>query len=149
MTDGEKGESRKQAMKIQVVVPLTTKAFEDMTLRELSPVVRPDTELSVEGFQVRAAHTGEDVQPGQRVSVMVRPENVVLGPHAAGLDCNKCRGTVLHQTYQGTTVRYEIELTSLQHVFADSSQTAETDLFDIGDMIDLGWEADRVVVLTG
>jgi allantoin racemase len=34
-------------MKIRVVVPLTTKAFEQMTLDELSPVTRPDTELSV------------------------------------------------------------------------------------------------------
>ena len=136
-------------MKVRVVVPLTTKAFEEMTLQELSPVARPDTELSVEGFQVRAAHTEEDVQPGHRVSVMVRPENVVLGPRAAGLDCNRCRGTVLHRTYQGTMVRYEIELTSHQHVLADSSQTAETDLFDFGDTIDLGWESDRVVVLTG
>jgi allantoin racemase len=34
-------------MKIRVVVPLTTKAFEEMTLQELSPVARPDTELSV------------------------------------------------------------------------------------------------------
>ncbi len=34
-------------MKIRVVVPLTTKAFEEMTLEELSPAVRPDTQLSV------------------------------------------------------------------------------------------------------
>ena len=34
-------------MKIRVVVPLTTKAFEQMTLDELSPAARPDTELSV------------------------------------------------------------------------------------------------------
>jgi allantoin racemase len=33
-------------MKIRVVVPLTTKAFEDMTLQELAPAARPDTELS-------------------------------------------------------------------------------------------------------
>ena len=45
-------------------------------------------------------------------------------------------------------MRYEIELTSLQHVFADSSQTAESDLFNIGDTIDLGWESKSVVVLT-
>lgn len=34
-------------MRIRVVVPLTTKEFEAMTLEELSPAARPDTELSV------------------------------------------------------------------------------------------------------
>ena len=102
----------------------------------------------VEGLEVRAAYSEEELHPGQHVSVMVRPEEVILGPHAAGLDCNRCRGTVLHRTYQGTMVRYEVELTSHQHIFADSNQTAEADLFDIGDTIDLGWKSDSVVVLT-
>lgn len=115
---------------------------------EVSDLDEAGVSVVVEGFQVKAAHAEEGVQPGQRVSVMVRPESVVLGPHAAGLDCNRCRGTVLHRTYQGTMVRYEIELTSRQHVLADSNQTAESDLFDIGDTIDLGWESKSVVVLT-
>jgi putative spermidine/putrescine transport system ATP-binding protein len=115
---------------------------------EVSGLDEAGVVVVVEGLQVRAARTEVEVQPGQRVSVMVRPENVVLGPHAAALDCNRCRGSVLHRTYQGTMVRYEIELTSLQHILADSSQTAESDLFNIGDTIDLGWESDRVVVLT-
>jgi putative spermidine/putrescine transport system ATP-binding protein len=115
---------------------------------EVSSVDEAGVSVMVEGLEARATRTEEGVQPGQHVSVMVRPENVVLGPQAAGLDCNKCRGTVLHRTYQGTMVRYEIELTSHQHILADSSRTAEPELFDIGDMIDLGWEADKVVVLT-
>jgi putative spermidine/putrescine transport system ATP-binding protein len=115
---------------------------------EVSNLDKDGINVLVEGLEVRATHSDEELHQGQQVSVMVRPENVVLGPHAAGLDCNRCRGTVLHRTYQGTMVRYEMELTSLQHVLADSSQTGEADLLTIGQSVDLGWEAESVVVLT-
>ncbi len=104
--------------------------------------------VEVEGFQVKAAHTQEELHPGQRVSVMVRPENVLLGPDTVGLEHNRCRGTVLHRTYQGAMVRYEIELTNCQHILADSNQTAASGLLDIGEAVELGWKSGSVVVLT-
>jgi putative spermidine/putrescine transport system ATP-binding protein len=115
---------------------------------EVSKLDKDGITVVVEGLQVRAARSDEELHPGQQVSLTVRPEDVILGPRAAGLDCNQCGGTVLHRTYQGTIVRYEIELTSHQHVLADSNQTAEGDLFEIGDTIDLGWKSESVVVLT-
>jgi len=87
---------------------------------EVSGLDEAGVSVVVQGLPVRASHSGEELRAGQAVSVMVRPEHVLLGPQAAGLDANGYKGTVIHRTYQGTIVRYEIELVNQQRILVDS-----------------------------
>lgn len=114
---------------------------------EVSSLDEAGVAVLVEGLQVVAAHSEEELLCGQRVSVMVRPEHVFLGPDAAGLDCNSYKGTVIHRTYQGVIVRYEIGLANQQRILVDSQETSKADLCAVGDMVDIGWKPDKVVVL--
>lgn len=103
--------------------------------------------LAVEGLQVRASHCPEELCAGQVVSVMVRPEDVLLGREASGLDTNCYRGAIRHCTYQGMIVRYEIELANGQRVLVDTQQTSEADLLAVDDVIDVGWQPESIVLL--
>jgi putative spermidine/putrescine transport system ATP-binding protein len=114
---------------------------------EVSGLDEAGVSVVVEGLHVRASHSAEGIRAGQAVSVMVRPEHVLLGTQAAGLDANAYEGAVIHRTYQGTIVRYEIRLADKQLIVADSRETSEADLFAVGDTVDVGWKPDSVVVL--
>ena len=116
---------------------------------EVSGLDEAGVSVVVQGLQVRASHSGEELRAGQAVSVMVRPEHVLLGPQAAGLDANGYKGTVIHRTYQGTIVRYEIELVNQQRILVDSRETSETSLFAVDDTVDVGWRPKSVVLLVG
>ncbi|MBM4425032.1 MAG: ABC transporter ATP-binding protein [Chloroflexi bacterium] len=96
--------------------------------------------------QVRA-RVLRPVQVGQSVTVMVRPENVVLGAAAGTLAWPAPIGQIIGEIYQGAIIRYEIQLPGNVKLIAESHNTSEREVFPVRANVPAGWSADSGVVL--
>jgi spermidine/putrescine ABC transporter ATP-binding subunit len=82
--------------------------------------------------------TREHVSPGQQVSLVVRPEHVLLGPDAERQNLNQLKGRVIKELYHGSLIRYELQVGD-QSLVAESQNTQEQQLFPPGAEISVAW----------
>jgi len=92
--------------------------------------------LTLAGFSVMAQR--RDVSAGQQVSLVVRPEHVVLGLDAERRDLNQLTGRVTKELYHGSLIRYELQVGE-HSLVAESQNTLEQQVFPLGAEISLGW----------
>jgi len=87
-----------------------------------------------------------DGSPGPGV-IALRPERLVLGPAAAGLD-NRVSGTVELVSYLGSSIDVYVRVSPADRVVVSQPNRADGVLPRDGDTIDVGWPAGAAVVLT-
>ena len=87
-----------------------------------------------------------DGSPGPGV-IALRPERLVLGPAAAGLD-NRVSGTVELVSYLGSSIDVYVRVSSADRMVVSLPNRADGVLPREGDTIDVGWPAGAAVVLT-
>ena len=92
--------------------------------------------LTLAGFSVMAQR--RDVSAGQQVSLVVRPEHVVLGLDAERRDLNQLTGRVTKELYHGSLIRYELQVGE-HSLVAESQNTLEQQVFPLGAEISVGW----------
>jgi putative spermidine/putrescine transport system ATP-binding protein len=78
----------------------------------------------------------------------LRPERLVLGPGAAGLE-NRISGTVELVSYLGASIDVHVRVSSVDRVVVSQPNRADAKLPREGDKIDVGWPAAAAVVLAG
>ncbi|MEK1865318.1 MAG: ABC transporter ATP-binding protein [Rhizobium leguminosarum] len=82
----------------------------------------------------------EGLAAGQAAKLVVRPENVIIGPDtSSGVSLP---ATVLSETYQGALVRYRLAIGS-QEIVAERQNQSRTERFSPGAAVTVGWDPDR------
>jgi putative spermidine/putrescine transport system ATP-binding protein len=88
-----------------------------------------------------------DGAPGPGV-LALRPEQLVLGPAAVGLD-NRLSGTVELVSYLGSSIDVHVRVSPDDRVVVSQPNRADGVLPEEGDTIEVGWPAGAAVVLAG
>ncbi len=112
---------------------------------EVIRVADGHVEIAFAGQQVTAPRT-RNLTVGDRVSFVVRPENVKLGPAANGLAVNVIHGAVMNETYQGALIRYEIEVSG-QKMVAEIQNTPGTPTFTPEERLTITWPVESTALL--
>ena len=109
--------------------------------------VFPARVLATSGDEVRL-HAGglelvvpgaDGVREGQTVSLMVRPEHLILGSAATGRKDILCtKGRVVETTYQGAFIRYKLEVGDLT-LIAEALNRPDHERYAPGTEISIGW----------
>jgi putative spermidine/putrescine transport system ATP-binding protein len=87
-----------------------------------------------------------EVQVGQRVHVVVRPENVRLGAAANGAEANVLPGTLVSQSYQGSLIRCEVDVGG-QAIFAEVQNTPGLHLPALASAVQVGWPVESTALI--
>ncbi|MBN9551604.1 MAG: ABC transporter ATP-binding protein [Alphaproteobacteria bacterium] len=89
--------------------------------------------------------TDEDAGPGR--FACIRPERVTVGPKARDLD-NSYAGTVRESLYTPGSIRYRIELNGTGSTLkVRVLPQGNTEVFETGSAVDIGWSADDMTIL--
>ena len=105
-------------------------------------------------IQIVGTHNG-NVQPGERVTVAIRPERIdITSPvgESSGLDAvSRLNGIIQDESYLGTTLQYTVQTDYPTPVIVHQQNTGagETHRFRRGDPVSLTWRAENAIVLTG
>ena len=105
-------------------------------------------------IQIVGTHNG-NVQPGERVTVAIRPERIdITSPvgESSGLDAvSRLNGIIQDESYLGTTLQYTVQTDYPTPVIVHQQNTGagETHRFRRGDKVSLTWRAENAIVLTG
>jgi putative spermidine/putrescine transport system ATP-binding protein len=112
---------------------------------EVSGVADGLVEIAFAGQHVTAPRTRELVV-GERVSFVVRPENVRLGEEANGTTVNSVAGALRSETYQGALIRYEIDVAG-QTVVAEAQNTPGNPTFAPAQSLTIAWPVESTALL--
>ena len=82
----------------------------------------------------------DNLSAGQTAKLVVRPENVVIGPDAAM--AIRLPATVLSETYQGALVRYRLAV-GAQEIVAERQNRSDNKRFPPGEAVTVGWDPGR------
>jgi putative spermidine/putrescine transport system ATP-binding protein len=94
--------------------------------------------LQVGGLEI-IVPGADGVREGQTVSLMVRPEHLILGNTAGGLkDIVRTNGRVVDTTYQGAFIRYKLAVGDLT-VIAEALNRPDHERYAPGTEISIGW----------
>ncbi|MEZ4561993.1 MAG: ABC transporter ATP-binding protein [Thermomicrobiales bacterium] len=104
-------------------------------------------ELSVMNQRLTAPRE-RDVQVGQRVHVVVRPENVRLVSMDPASAENRLTGVLRGQSYQGALIRYEIEVGG-QPVFSEIQNRPGLPVLEQDGAVQIGWPVASTAIITG
>ena len=105
-------------------------------------------------IQIVCTHNG-NVQPGDSVTVAIRPERIDLTSpvgESSGLDAvSRLNGIIQDESYLGTTLQYTVQTDYPTPVIVHQQNTGagETHRFRRGDKVSLTWRAENAIVLTG
>ena len=136
-----------------------TSNFFEGTLSRLETTLTRTTkfatvELATEPpIQIVGKHNG-DVQPGERVTVAIRPERIdITSPvgEPSGPDVvSRLNGIIQDESYLGTTLQYTVQTDYPTPVIVHQQNTGagETHRFRRGDKVYLTWRAENAIVLT-
>jgi putative spermidine/putrescine transport system ATP-binding protein len=102
--------------------------------------------VQLERIQV-AAPARDGVRPGQAISLVVRPENVLLGPEAVSAVRNRIKAQLLSETYQGPMIRYTLRVSQHTVMVAVAPNLRGRQLGQVGETIDVGWDPASSTVL--
>jgi putative spermidine/putrescine transport system ATP-binding protein len=90
-------------------------------------------------------HTDEDAGPGR--FACIRPERITVGPKARGMD-NAYTGTVRESLYTPGSIRYRVELNGSGCALkVRVLPQGNTEVFETGSTVDVGWSADDMTIL--
>ena len=96
-----------------------------------------------ERWQLRAAG-----QPGEAISIGVRPESLQLEPGPNASDAwNALKGTVSEVAYLGAVVRYHVQVTADRRVVADIHNPDFSAICAVGDRLTLWFAGSRAILL--
>jgi putative spermidine/putrescine transport system ATP-binding protein len=93
--------------------------------------------LDVDGFSI-AAPRRDQISPGQQLSLVIRPEHILMGAAAEHGELNKLKGRITRQLYQGSLIRYELRIGE-HSLVAESQDTLEQQVFPLGAEVSVGW----------
>ena len=102
--------------------------------------------------QIVGKHNG-DVQPGDSVTVAIRPERIditAMVGETPGLDItSRLNGIIQDESYLGTTLEYTVQTDYPTPVIVHQQNTGagETHRFRRGDKVSLTWRAENAIVL--
>ena len=105
-------------------------------------------------IQIAGTHNG-NVQPGDSVTVAIRPERIdITSPvgEFSGLNAvSRLNGIIQDESYLGTTLQYTVQTDYPTPVIVHQQNTGagETHRFRRGDKVSLTWRAENAIVLTG
>ncbi|MCC6075047.1 ABC transporter ATP-binding protein [Pseudomonas sp. GCM10022188] len=85
-------------------------------------------------------------QPGELVSLSVRPERVRINGHSAGCD-NRFSGRVAEFIYLGDHVRVRMEVGGQSNFFVKQPIAELDPAMAVGDVVPLGWQVEHVRAL--
>jgi len=85
-------------------------------------------------------------QPGELVSLSVRPERVRINGHSAGCD-NRFSGRVAEFIYLGDHVRVRLEVAGQSNFFVKQPIAELDPALAVGDVVPLGWQVEHVRAL--
>ncbi len=92
---------------------------------------------------------GDGIEPGDRRTVMFRPQNMAIGaPGALTGDDPTLSGRIQHREFLGSLIRYAVRVG--EHVIlVDDTHQVGRPVFDVGDDVVLGLAVDQVRILPG
>jgi spermidine/putrescine ABC transporter ATP-binding subunit len=93
--------------------------------------------LKLDGFSI-AAPRRDQVSPGQQLSLVIRPEHILLSVDAERHELNQLRGRVTKQLYRGSLIRYELRIGE-HSLVAESQNILEQQTFPLGAEVTVAW----------
>ena len=93
--------------------------------------------LKLDGFLI-AAPRRDQVSPGQQLSLVIRPEHILLSVDAERHELNQLRGRVTKQLYHGSLIRYELRIGE-HSLVAESQNILEQQTFPLGAEVTVAW----------
>jgi ABC-type Fe3+/spermidine/putrescine transport system ATPase subunit len=93
--------------------------------------------LKLDGFSI-AAPRRDQVSPGQQLSLVIRPEHILLSVDAERHELNQLRGRVTKQLYHGSLIRYELRIGE-HSLVAESQNILEQKTFPLGAEVTVAW----------
>jgi putative spermidine/putrescine transport system ATP-binding protein len=102
-------------------------------------------EIAFAGQRVVAPRSRE-LAVGDAVSFVVRPENVKLGDRANGQATNTVRGALRNESYQGSLVRYEIDVAG-HSIIAEVQNTPDNPLYTAPQELTITWPVASTALL--
>jgi spermidine/putrescine transport system ATP-binding protein len=82
----------------------------------------------------------DDLRIGEKATISLRPERIAVEGDLSQFE-NRFGGRVLHVTYQGSLIKYEVELPSGDKIIVDAQPGAERAVLHPGDEVEVGWTA--------
>jgi putative spermidine/putrescine transport system ATP-binding protein len=99
----------------------------------------------LEGGTKVAIRTNEDAGPGRYACI--RPESIIAGPRAQGLD-NVYKGVVRESLYTPGSIRYRVELVGTRCVLkVRVLPQGDVEFFEPGTAVEVGWSIDDMTIL--
>lgn len=89
----------------------------------------------------------EGLVEGASVAMVVRPENILLGPDAARQQVNRLRAVVKSRTYEGPSIRYILELDGATMLKAEVPNRPDYEPLAAGTEIEVGWLPESSAIL--
>ncbi|MCS7051876.1 MAG: TOBE domain-containing protein, partial [Thermomicrobium sp.] len=96
-----------------------------------------------DGWQI-AIQISEDVSPGERVTIALRPERIVLGEERGD---NRTLATIEEIIYVGEATKFRVRVTGDRVLSIKQPSRSETMRFRRGDRVPISWRAEDAVVL--
>ena len=98
------------------------------------------------GEAILTAGIGHEIAPGSVANLVIRPENVLMGPEAEAAGVPPLRARVIGETYQGPMLRYRLAVGD-QELTAERQNQAHLARFAPGETVTIGWEPARARLL--
>lgn len=113
----------------------------------VADIANGEMRVETAGIKVSVPTVG-GVSVGDSVSIVVRPEHVLLGDVPGGDDdVVTIRGRVANRTYQGSFIRYEVAVGDLSLV-AEAVNRPDLKVHEPGAEVGVGWHQKSCAVLT-
>ncbi len=137
-----------------------TSNFFEGTLSRLETTLTPTTKFATVALateppiQIVCTHNG-NVQPGDSVTVAIRPERIdLISPvgESSDLDAvSRLNGIIQDESYLGTTLQYTVQTDYPTPVIVHQQNTGAGEMhrFRRGAQVSLTWRAENAIVLTG
>ena len=103
-------------------------------------------DLAYQQQRVKAPRS-RDVQVGQRVHFVVRPENVRLHTGSNGHAENSLPGTLVNQSYQGSLIRCEVDVAG-RPVFLEVQNTPGVHIPPPNSAVQIVWPVESTAIIT-
>jgi putative spermidine/putrescine transport system ATP-binding protein len=103
----------------------------------VTEVDREFARLSLDGFSIVAPRR-DPLSPGQQLSLVIRPEHVLMGVDAERGELNHLKGRVTKELYHGSLIRYELQVGE-HSLVAESQNTLQQQVVPLGAEISVGW----------
>jgi putative spermidine/putrescine transport system ATP-binding protein len=112
---------------------------------EVTGIADQAIELAFQNQRLRAPRN-RDVTIGQRVHVVVRPENVRLSTNGHSIEENVLPGTLRSQSYQGSLIRCEVDVGG-QSIVSEVQNTPGLHIPPASSAVQIGWPVESTAII--